>query len=164
MTVASSRWIKAGAVALGFLLAWSGHLFWDLPWLSTLANSGQGGIVLYTIVKAVPFLILLALLVVFAERDVRSFFHAHAAGEIDNGTLTDQDVAELANLRTRVRARRAADDHRDRQRMHHRIRAEVDLVRLHIHGFEDRELFEAQRGFITDLRSDIRREDPGLVS
>ena len=67
---------------------------------------------LYTIVKAVPFLVILALLLVLAERDERSFFHDHAAGKIDNGTLTEQDVESLS---ARVRAGRAPEDDGDRQ-------------------------------------------------
>lgn len=150
--VSASRGKRIGAVVAGSALAWGAHLLWDLPILGSLVDSGLLGTIVYAILKSLPFLLVLIPLVVKAVRDERGFFHRHAQPEIDSGVLGDEDVARLESFGGRIRARREPDGHQARYRLHHLMRAQLDLVRLHLHGFTEPETLEAQRDFIDELK------------
>lgn len=153
MTVVSaSRAKRIGAVALGFALAWGGHLLWDLPILGSLVESGVLGTIAFVVLKSLPFLVIMIPLVVKAVKDERSFFYRHAQPEIDTGVLSDDDLVRLDTYGGRIKARRAPKGHQAKYRLHHLIRAQLDLVRLHMHGFTEPEVLEAQRSFIGELR------------
>jgi len=150
--VSASRSKRIGAVVAGSALAWGAHLLWDLPILGSLVDSGLLGTIAYAMVKSLPFLLILIPLVVKAVRDVRGFFHRHAQPEIESGVLGDEDVARLESFGGRIRARREPDGHQARHRLHHLMRAQLDLVRLHVHGFSEPEVLQAQRDFIAELK------------
>ncbi len=99
-------------VAIGTALAAAGvaaHFFWNSPILGDLL--GEGGILdwlLYVTVKGLPMLIGLLLLVRLARRRERSWFERFTAGQVDDGTITAEEMHELGGLRRRWRARREA--------------------------------------------------------
>ena len=150
--VSASLAKRVAAVVGGFALAWGAHTLWDLPILSSLVEKGQLGLILYAFLKSLPFLLILIPLVIKAVKDERAFFHRSARPEIESGTLTEDDIAKLDTFMGRFKARRAPKGHQAKSRLHHLMRAQLDLVRLHFHGFTESEIIEAQRAFVEKLR------------
>ena len=150
--VSASRAKRIGAVALAFALAWGGHVLWDYPILGSLLESGVLGTIAFVVLKSLPFVLIMIPLVVKAVKDERSFFHRHAQPEIDSGVLTDDDLDRLDTFGGRIKARRSPNGHQAKYRLHHLMRAQLDLVRLHMHGFTEPEALEDQRSFIEELK------------
>ena len=150
--VSASKAKRIEVAALGFALAWASHLLWDLPILGSLVESGPLGTIAYTLLKSLPFLAILIPLIIKAVKDERGFFQRHARIEIDSGVLTDDDVARLDTFGGRIKARRAPKGHQAKFRLHHLMRAQLDLVRLHMHRFTEPAVLEAQRSFIEELK------------
>ena len=93
-------------VAVGlFLLAILAHFLWNSPLLGELLN-GIGGIVVFGLIKGLPFLVFLILLVALAQRRERRWFQAFTAHDIGTDVLTQAELAELGGLRSRWSARR----------------------------------------------------------
>ncbi len=153
MTVVSaSRAKRIGVAVLGFALVWASHFLWDLPILGSLVESGVLGTIAYTFLKSLPFLAILIPPVVKAVKDERGFFYRNAQPEIDLGVLDDEDLIRLDTFGGRIKARRAPEGHQAKFRLHHLMRARLDLVRLHMHGFTEPEILEEQRSFIDELK------------
>jgi protease PrsW len=93
-------------VAAGlFALAVLAHFIWNSPLLGDLL-SGIGGIVVFGLIKGLPFLIFLVLLVALAQRRERRWFQTFTAHDIGTNVLTQAELAELSGLRSRWSARR----------------------------------------------------------
>ncbi len=93
-------------VAVGlFLLAIFAHFLWNSPLLTELL-SGFGGIVVFGLIKGLPFLVFLILMVALAQRRERRWFQAFTAHDIGTDVLTQAELAELGGLRSRWSARR----------------------------------------------------------
>jgi RsiW-degrading membrane proteinase PrsW (M82 family) len=152
VTTSASTIKKAGALIGTFSLAWLAHFWWDHPAFSWLGDHGLIGLVWYGVVKGLPFLVILVFIVVKFVKDERHFFGANAQPEIDAGVLTDDDVVRLETFGGRLAARREPEGHEEQFRVHHLMRAQLDLVRLHIHGFTEPEVLEEQRAFIRGLK------------
>ncbi|MBE3074341.1 MAG: PrsW family intramembrane metalloprotease [Actinobacteria bacterium] len=99
-------------VLVGVVLAAAGigaHFFWNSPLLGELM--GDGGIVgwaMYVTAKGLPMLIGLVLVVRLARRRERKWFARLAAAQVDDGTITADEMGELGGLRSRWSARRQA--------------------------------------------------------
>jgi len=153
VTTSASAVKKAGALIGTFMLAWLAHFWWDHPAFDWLGDHGLLGLVGYGLVKGLPFLIVLVFLVVKLVKDERTFFRGHAQPEIDAGALTEEDLVTLETFGGRLKARREPEGHEERFRVRHLIRAQLDLVRLHIHEFTEPEILEEQRAFIKGLKA-----------
>lgn len=85
------------------------HFFWNSPLLGGLL--GDGGIVgwfTYVTAKGLPMLIGLLLLIRLARRRERKWFARLTTAQVDDGTITADEMRELGGLRSRWRARREA--------------------------------------------------------
>ncbi len=152
--VSESKIKRIAAVVGGFALAWAAHAFWDLPVLGTLAAGGPLQVLLYTVLKSTPFLLILIPLILKAIKDEGAFFHRHAQPEVESAVLTTEDVARLETFGGRIKARREQKGHQAQFKLQHLMRSQLDLVRLHMHDFNDPDLLEEQRTFIEKLKSD----------
>lgn len=99
-------------VLVGVALAAAGvgaHFFWNSPLLGELL--GDGGLVewvIYVTAKGLPMLIGLLLLIRLARRRERKWFARLTVAQVDDGTITADEMGELGGLRSRWRARREA--------------------------------------------------------
>ena len=99
-------------VMVGVALAAAGvgaHFFWNSPLLGELL--GDGGFVgwaLYMTAKGLPMLIGLLLLIRLARSRERRWFARFTAAQVDDGTITGDELRELGGLRSRWGARREA--------------------------------------------------------
>jgi hypothetical protein len=153
VTSSTSTVKRVAAVAGSFALAWLAHFVWDAPLFASLSDSATIGLVASALIKGLSFLALLVVMVVRLLKDKRGLFHRNAAPEIEAGALTEDDVARLETFGGRIKARRELKGHKERFRLHHLMRAQLDLVRLRIHGFTDPAVVEEQRAFIEELRA-----------
>ncbi len=93
-------------VAVGlFLLAIGAHFIWNSPLLNELLT-GLGGIVAFSLIKGLPFLIFLVLLVLLAQRREQRWFGTIAARDVGTDVISHAELAELGGLRSRWSARR----------------------------------------------------------
>lgn len=98
---------KRLAVAAGlFILAIVAHFIWNSPLLTELL-SNFGGIVLFGIIKGLPFLGFLVALVLLANRREKKWFAALTSAHVGTDVLTNEELAQLGGLRSRWAARRA---------------------------------------------------------
>ena len=88
-----------------FVLGVVAHVIWNSPLLTGLL-SDIGGIVVFGVIKGLPFLGFLALLVVLARRRERRWFGTFTAAHVGTHALSEQELAELGGLRSRWAARR----------------------------------------------------------
>jgi RsiW-degrading membrane proteinase PrsW (M82 family) len=99
-------------LAVGIAIAAAGvaaHFLWNSPLLVDLLGGGSPiEWLLYTTVKGLPMLVGLALLVRLARGRERRWFERFAAAHVDGDTITPGELHELASVRRRWRARRAA--------------------------------------------------------
>lgn len=89
-----------------FLLAVLAHFIWNSPLLTEMLT-GVGGIVLFGVIKGLPFLIFLILLVMLAQRREQRWFGTFTARDLGTDVLSQAELAELGGLRSRWSARRA---------------------------------------------------------
>jgi len=98
---------KRLAVAAGlFLLAIVAHFIWNSPLLTELL-SNFGGILLFGIIKGLPFLAFLVVLVMLANRREKKWFSTLTAADVGTDVLTTDELTHLGGLRSRWSARRA---------------------------------------------------------
>ena len=88
-----------------FALAVVAHFIWNSPLFGELLT-GIGGIVMFGLIKGLPFLIFLGLLIVLAQRREHRWFGALTERDTGTDVLTQTELAELGGLRSRWRARR----------------------------------------------------------
>ncbi len=102
----------ARRVVVGIALAAAGvaaHFFWNSPLLVDLLGEGSPiDWLVYTTVKGLPMLIGLVIIVRLARGRERRWFERFAAAHVDGGTITPEEMHELASVRRRWRARREA--------------------------------------------------------
>jgi protease PrsW len=93
-------------VAIGLFLAGVvAHMIWNSPLLTELL-SGFGGILVFGLVKGLPFLLFLGFLVYLASRREHRWFSALTARDVGTDVLTQDELAHLGGLRSRWAARR----------------------------------------------------------
>jgi RsiW-degrading membrane proteinase PrsW (M82 family) len=92
------------AVAL-FLAGMGAHIIWNSPLLNGML-SNFGGIVMFGLIKGLPFLLFLGFLVYLAHRREHRWFGALTATDAGTDVLTQEELAELGGLRSRWSARR----------------------------------------------------------
>ncbi len=99
-------------VQVGVALAAAGvgaHFFWNSPLLGELlGDGGPVGWAMYVTAKGLPMLIGLLLLIRLARRREQKWFAGLIAAEVEDGTITADELRELGGLRSRWGARRAA--------------------------------------------------------
>ena len=99
-------------VLVGVALAAAGvgaHFFWNSPLLGELlGDGGPIGWAMFVTAKGLPMLIGLLLLVRLARRKERKWFARFVAAQVDDGTITADELRDLGGLRSRWRARREA--------------------------------------------------------
>ncbi len=88
-----------------FVLAVAAHFVWNSPLLTELLT-GLGGIVAFSLIKGLPFLIFLVLLVLLAQRREQRWFGTITASDVGTDVLSPAELAELGGLRSRWSARR----------------------------------------------------------
>ncbi len=93
-------------VAVGLFLAGVvAHMLWNSPLLNGLLTD-IGGIVLFGLIKGLPFLAFLIFLVILAGRRERRWFATLTEHDVGGDVLTQQELTELGGLRSRWAARR----------------------------------------------------------
>ncbi len=93
-------------VAIGLFVAGvTAHFIWNSPLLTELL-SGFGGILIFGLVKGLPFLGFLAVLVILARRREQRWFGALTATDLNTDVLRQEELAQLGGLRNRWAARR----------------------------------------------------------
>lgn len=102
--------VAAGLFVLGVVA----HFIWNSPLLTDLL-SGIGGIVVFGLIKGLPFLGFLILLGVLAHRRERRWFGTFTAADVGTDVLTEEELAELGGLRSRWAARRRIGARKGRQ-------------------------------------------------
>lgn len=146
-----TRW---GTAALGLLGAWVAHLYWDLPFLTSLTEL-PGGIAIYAVVKALPIALLVLFVTFKAIKTERSDFERYADPEVEAGTIEDDEADVLADWRSRARARGAIKKESGREAsddLHDLQRAQLLAVQLHIQELAEPEVLADQRALVRSLR------------
>jgi RsiW-degrading membrane proteinase PrsW (M82 family) len=97
-------------VGVGLAAAGVGaHFFWNSPLLGEILGDGSVfAWAAYVTAKGLPMLIGLLLVIRLARRRERRWFQRFTAAQVDDGTISPDEVRELAGLRARWRARREA--------------------------------------------------------
>jgi RsiW-degrading membrane proteinase PrsW (M82 family) len=92
---------RLGVAVLFAVLAWAAHFVWNSPWLESLVGESVGSLVLVAVVKGVPFLLLLALMTVFARRREGQAFARLMGAEVGNDVVTTEEFEVLRSARKR---------------------------------------------------------------
>jgi RsiW-degrading membrane proteinase PrsW (M82 family) len=145
------RW---GTALLGLLAAWLAHLYWDLPFLTSLTEM-PAGVAIYAVVKSLPFALLVIYVAFRAIKTERLDFELYADPEIEAGTIEDDEAEVLADWRSRATARRAVKKESGREAsddLHHLQRAQLSTVQLHIQELASPEVLADQRALVSSLR------------
>ncbi|HEY7600461.1 MAG TPA: PrsW family glutamic-type intramembrane protease [Candidatus Limnocylindrales bacterium] len=90
-----------------FAAAVGAHFLWNSPLLGDLVAAGPIGWLLFGLIKGSPFFAFLFVVVRLAQRREHAWFAAATSGHLSADVLTQIELAELAGLRSRWRARRA---------------------------------------------------------
>lgn len=150
---------KRLVVAVGlFLLAILAHSIWNSPLLTELL-SGVGGIVLFGLIKGLPFLIFLVLMVLLAQRREQRWFAAITATDLGTDILSHQELAELGGLRSRWSARRQIGARKGPQgkKLYGQLQREqisLGMIRSRV-GTDDDPSVAAQRERIRAVRAQL---------
>jgi RsiW-degrading membrane proteinase PrsW (M82 family) len=141
-----------------FLLAIAAHSIWNSPLLTELL-SGLGGIVLFGVIKGLPFLAFLIILVYLAGRREQRWFSALTAADVGTDVLTNEEVAQLGGLRSRWAARRAMGARKGGQgsRLKGQLqREQINLAMIRSRsGSDDDPAVVAQRERIRTIRAQL---------
>jgi RsiW-degrading membrane proteinase PrsW (M82 family) len=97
---------RLGLLILCMALAWAAHFVWNSPWLESLMAKGTGGFAGAIVIKGMPFVILLALLAVFARRREGQAFAQLMRSEVGSDTVTEEEFQTLKSRRQRRKALR----------------------------------------------------------
>jgi RsiW-degrading membrane proteinase PrsW (M82 family) len=142
------------------------HATWNSPWMQSVLDLAPGTDkpstlqwIEYGGLKGLPFLILLALLVVLATRSEEKSFRAIVAGEPDPQVLTEAEIVSLGSLWSRRAARNVAGRLRGPQgsRLTGQLQAaqiEYAMIRSRSDTLADPAL-EAQRWKIRAIRAQL---------
>lgn len=104
---------RAGALAC-IAAGVAAHVVWNSPLMESLLRTSDGGNpstlqwIEYGTAKGAPFLLLLAILLLFATRSEESDFRAIVAGESDPDVITEVEIRSLRSLLARRDARNQA--------------------------------------------------------
>lgn len=95
--------VAAGMFAAGVV----SHFVWNSPLFSQiLANPGPAQMLIFGLLKGLPFLGFLGVLLVLSQRRERRWFETLTAGEVGSDVITAEEVSVLGDIRRRFRARR----------------------------------------------------------
>ncbi len=150
---------KRLAYAIGlFVLGVAAHFIWNSPLLTELL-SGFGGIVVFGLVKGLPFLVFLGVLVLLARRREQRWFRALTAGDVGTDVLTDEELAQLGGLLSRRAARRRVGQRKGAQgaRLAGQLqREQINLAMIRSRaGSDDDASVVAQRERIRTIRAQL---------
>ncbi len=140
-------------------LAWAAHFVWNSPWLESLMSRGTGAFVGALVIKGLPFLILLVLLGVFAQRRERRVFGCLMRAEVGGDVLSQGEFYVLQSGRRRREALRRMGRSKGAQAraiFKRLMRAQIGLALLrNREPFGDQPALEAQREVIRRLKSQL---------
>lgn len=98
------RLLVAGGL---FALAIVAHTVWNSPLLAELTAGGNlFGAIIFGLIKGSGFFAFLAIVVLLAQRREFRWFQGVMAADTGGDVITNEEVADLGNLRSRWRARR----------------------------------------------------------
>jgi hypothetical protein len=89
---------------LGAFLAWASHFVWNSPWLESMMARGTASFIGALVIKGLPFLILLGLLGVFANRRERKVFACLMRSEVGTEAVSQGEFYVLQRGRRRRQA------------------------------------------------------------
>jgi hypothetical protein len=153
---------RAAVAGASIALAMTAHFLWNSPWLDlfpggdTLSLLDLGQIVLAAAVKGVPFLGVLAVLLVLARRREAYWLGVAVAPEVGGPALSAAELEVLQDPRRRRRARRALRRARGRAaaallKRLQRAQITLAMVRTRVQGDDHPDLV-AQRELCRRLR------------
>jgi RsiW-degrading membrane proteinase PrsW (M82 family) len=150
----------AGRVAvliLGAVLAWASHFVWNSPWLESMMTRGTGQFVGALVIKGLPFLILLSLLGVFANRRERQVFACLMRSEVGGDAVSQGEFYVLQRGRRRRQALRRLRQSKgvEGARVFRRLmREQINLALLRSRvPAGDHPALQAQRDLIKQLKA-----------
>lgn len=91
-------------LVLGAVLAWASHFVWNSPWLVSMMARSTASFVGALVIKGLPFLILLGLLGVFANRRERLVFACLMRSEVGTEAVSQGEFYVLQRGRRRRQA------------------------------------------------------------
>jgi RsiW-degrading membrane proteinase PrsW (M82 family) len=97
---------RAAVLGFGAALAWASHFVWNSPWLDSLMVEGNEGFAAALVIKGMPFLILLALLGVFANHRERYVFSLLMRSEVGSEAVSKGEFYVLQSGHRRAQALR----------------------------------------------------------
>jgi protease PrsW len=148
---------RLGVFVLFAVLAWAAHFVWNSPWLDSLMSGSNGAFILALIIKGVPFLVLLALMTIFARRRERRVFDTLMAAEIGNDVVTQDEFHILESGRRRHQTLRSVKRTRGpaaRAVAKKLMREQMNLALFHSRaGAGEHPAIDAQRDYIRQLKA-----------
>jgi RsiW-degrading membrane proteinase PrsW (M82 family) len=150
---------RLGVLAGSAFLGLAAHFVWNSPWLESLMNKGTGAFVGALVIKGLPFLILLVLLGVFAQRREKMVFSRLIRSEVGSDAVSQGDFYILQNgRRRRVELRHMGRNRGAQARAVYKrlMREQINLALLHTRvPAGDHPALEAQRQIIRMLKSQL---------
>jgi RsiW-degrading membrane proteinase PrsW (M82 family) len=144
---------RAGVLAVSAVLAWAAHFVWNSPWLESLGAGGAGAFIGSLVIKGLPFLLLLALMVVFARRRERRAFAQLIAAEV-GGEVDELGILQNGRKRRHtVRAVKKARGPAAAALVKRLMREQMNLALFHARSASDQNpAIEAQRDLVVSLK------------
>ena len=94
---------RVGVLLGCIVLAWAAHFVWNSPWLGSLMARGAAAFAFGLVIKGLPFLSLLVILGVFADRREKRVFGCLMRGEVGSEAVSE---GEFWTLRSAARRRK----------------------------------------------------------
>jgi len=156
---AEPRGRRLAVAALFAVLAWAAHFVWNSPWLENLMGRGGTAFMLAVVVKGMPFLLLLAMLGVFARRREAQAFAQLIAAEVGGDVVSEAEFETLRKGRRRRAALRRIRNERGSEARLVLKRVQREQMNLALFqtkvAFPDHPALEAQREKIRALKGQL---------
>ena len=141
------------------VLAWASHFVWNTPWLESLMTRGTGTFVAVLVIKGLPFLILLAMLGIFANRRERQVFGCLMRSEVGGEAVSKGEFYVLQSGRRRRQAlqhMRRSKGTEARRVFKRLMREQINLALLRSRvPAGDHPALQAQRDLINRLKAKL---------
>ncbi len=150
---------RVGVLVLCVFLAWAAHFVWNSPWLESLMAQGQAGFVGALVIKGLPFLSLMVILWVFADRREKRVFGCLMRSELGGDVVSQGEFYILRSSHRRrkeLRRMKRKKGAQARALMKRLMREQINLALLHsrVSSYDDPAL-EEQRAIIRSLRGSL---------
>lgn len=155
---------RISVFAVCVLLAWGAHFVWNSPWLESLMSKGMGAFAGGLVIKGLPFLSLLAILWVFAERREKRLFGCLMRSEVGSAVVSEGEFWILRSGRRRREEERRVKRSKGspgRAVFRRLMREQINLAVLHsrVASADDPALVE-QREIIKSLKAQLASVPP----